>query len=240
MSKRTRLWVEFLGDPQAIAIFVSTVMLVFGVASPGASSAIHLADAGQAGEPPDAPLPEITAKDLAAHLKSAWAGFDRGLLEIEFENTINTNWRFMMNQGKPDEQKPTIVKFPGRVRFHADGRLWRVEYDSMMPTSSNTKLRPDRWTSGFDGTQLFDWDIMRNEAKLGEARGYASMWRPRNQFWHRGEEFVQALETLSTGSEGTLKISQRTVDGFRCYVVERAYPKFSNKTEEIVSPRRVT
>ena len=61
---------------------------------------------------------------------------------------------------------------------------------------------------------------------------------PRDQFWHRGEEFVDALEALASGKEDTLKISQRTVDGFRCYVVERAYPKFGHTTEEIVSPRQ--
>ena len=230
--------INFLGGRQGMLILLSSALLVICVASPGPCSALHFADAGQVGEPPDAPLPEITAKDLAARLKSAWAGFDRGLLEIEFENTVNTNWRFMMNQGKPDEQKPTMVKFAGRVRFLADGRLWRVEYDSMMPTALTTKLRPDRWTTGFDGTQFYDWDIMRNEAKLGEASGQAHAWRPRNQFWHRGEEFVQSLETPPTGNEGTLKISQRMIDGFRCYVVERAYPKYGNLTEEIVSPRQ--
>jgi peroxiredoxin len=238
MTERTRARVGIFGGRQGSAIILVAAMAVFGVRAPGAQSAVHIADPGQAIEPPDSPLPEIAAKDLAARIKSAWSKYDRGLLEIVFENTVNMNWRFMMNQGKPDEQKPVMVQFPGRVRFLADGRLWRVEYDSMMPTSQSTKLGPDRWKTGFDGTRLYEWDIMRNEAKLGEARVLARSWRPRNQFWHRGEEIVEALETPSTGNEGTLKIGQRTVEGFRCYVLARSYPKYGTTTEEIVSPRQ--
>ncbi len=222
MTERTRWWAE-LWDRRGLAraLIVGFLgMLLLG-----------------ADEPADSPLPEITPKELATRIRAAWARYDRGLLEVTFETTANMNWRFMMNQGKPADQEPIIVQFPGRVRFLGSGRQWRVEYDSMMPTSLSRKLNPYRFSSGFDGQQLFGLDFMRNVAALGESTGGAETWKPRNQFWNQGESFVDALEK-PTDTGDTVTIGQRTVDGVRCYVVERNYPKFSHRTEEVVSPRQ--
>jgi len=217
-------------------IGVAVMLMLAAGLSIGASSA-ELTGLVRADEPADAPLPEITPKELAARLRAAWASYDKGLLEITFDTTANTNWRFMMNQGEAADQEPILVQFPGRARYLGDGRRWRVEYDSMIPTSLSKQLNPHRWTSGFDGQQLYGWDIMRNIATFGEAAWGAELWKPRHRFWHSGESFAEALE--KPPSEGsTLAIGQRTVYGVRCYVVERAYPKQETRTQEVVSPRQ--
>ena len=78
---------------------------------------------------------------------------------------------------------------------------------------------------------------MRNSAALGESTGGAENWKPRNQFWDQGESFADALET-SPDNDHTLTIGQRSVNGVRCYVVERTYWKPGTRTEEVVSPRQ--
>ncbi len=191
------------------------------------------------GAPPplDAPLPAIAPKELAARIRAAWAPYDKGLLEITFDTTANTNWRFMMNQGTAAEQQPIIVQYPGRARFQGAGRLWRVDYDSKMPTSMSKELSAYAFRAGFDGEQLYGWDMMRNVTVLGESTGGAENWKPRNQFWDQGESFADALET-PPDNDHTLTIGQKTVDGTRCYVVERTYSKPGTRTEEVVSPRQ--
>lgn len=190
---------------------------------------ILLQCAARADGPADAPLPEISAKELAARIRAAWAAYRKGLLEIEFETATNTNRR--------SEQEPIMVRFPGRVRYQSDGVRWRVDYDSKMPGSRFTKLSPHRWTSGFDGRQRYGYDAMQKIVTLGETEASAEHHSPQNQFWHEGMSFVEGLE--QPVPEGTsLRIGQRTVDGVRCYVVERTYPKQETRTEEVVSPRQ--
>ena len=62
-----------------------------------------------------------------------------------------------------------MVSFRGRARYDSDGSRWRAEYDSMMPSSGSTRLRPDRWSTGFDGTEHYDWHVSQNEFILGES-----------------------------------------------------------------------
>jgi hypothetical protein len=182
----------------------------------GSDGALPPAGFACAQEPLDALLPEITPKELAARLRGASVACDKGLMEITFDTTANTNWRFMMNQGTADQQQPMIVKFPGKVRYQRDGRLLRVDYDSKMPRSMSTELSAYAFRAGFDGEQAYIWDRMRNEGTLGESVGPAVNWTPFHQFWDQGEEFADALEAPA-GNDYTLTIGQRTVDGARCY-----------------------
>jgi cytochrome c biogenesis protein CcmG, thiol:disulfide interchange protein DsbE len=226
---RSRLWTPGRRQLAALA-FVGALLL-------GPVGSVRLLGVACADEPADSPLPEITPKELASRIRAAWAGYEKGLLEITFETTQNLNWRFMMNQGTAEEQKPLLKTFPGRARFLGAGRLWRVEYDSMMPNLTTKTLNPYGYRSGFDGDQLYGLDLMRNIATLGESTGGAENWRPREQFWHNGKSFADALDEPQS-AEHTLAISQRTVDGVRCYVVERTYAKAGTRTEEVVSPRQ--
>ena len=224
-------WARPLGRRRVAALCLLGMLLL------GAAGSVRLIGLVRAGEPANAPLPEITPKELATRMRHAWAGYDRGLLEVTFLTTTNTNWRFMMNQGKPEEQEPIFVHFPGRARFLSDGARWRAEYDSMMPTALSRKLSPYRWSSGFDGQQLYGWNISRNLVTLGEAEGGADTWKPEHQFWHEGASFAESLEKPPLAGD-TLTIGQRTVEGVRCYVVERSFARWKQKTEEIVSPRQ--
>lgn len=212
-------------------------IVMLGIVLLATCGSVRLITLVRADEPIDAPLPDITPKDLASRIRTAWVGYDRGLLEITFDTTTNTNWRFMTNQGKAADQQPIIVQFPGRARFLGSGERWRIEYDSMTATSLSRKTNPHRWSSGFDGRQLYGWDIMGNVVTLGEAELGADRWRPVHQFWHNGTSLVEALEERVNKGD-SLNISQRIVDGSRCYVVDRFYAKPGIRTEEVISPRQ--
>jgi beta-lactamase regulating signal transducer with metallopeptidase domain len=212
-------------------------MTLLGILLLSAASSVRLIGTVQAETPADAPLPEITPKELASRIRAAWAGYDKGLFEVSFKTTDNTNGTVTSKPGKPDAAGPMLVHYQGRFRFLSDGRRWRVEYDSMMPTMSTKKLNPDRWSSGFDGKQLYDWNVTTNLVTLGQSHIGAENWKPSYQFWKRDADFVDALEQ-PTVAPSAIVISQRVIDGFRCYVIARSYPRFHTRTEEIVSPRQ--
>ncbi len=92
-------------------------------------------------QPPDAPLPEISAKELAGKIREARKSYDDvGLFEVAFDEVRDTNPNFELNQGNAEEQRPILVVFHGLVRFASNGLQWRAEYDSMMPNALSTQL----------------------------------------------------------------------------------------------------
>ena len=139
MPERNRPRAENLGRRQLAALAFALVLLLGGAGS------VRLTGLARTDQPLDGPLPEISPKELAARIRAAWAPYDKGLLEITFDTTSNTNWRFMMNQGTAAEQQPIMVQFPGRARFQGAGRLWRVDYDSKMPRSMSKELSAYAW-----------------------------------------------------------------------------------------------
>jgi beta-lactamase regulating signal transducer with metallopeptidase domain/peroxiredoxin len=181
-----------------------------------------------ADQPADAPLPEITPAQLAAKVREAMDRYDgKGVFRVVFTDTRDTNF---------NPNKPIMVSFRGRARYEGDGTRWRAEYDSMMPTSGTTRLWPDRWSTGFDGTQPYDWQVSRNEFILGESSFFAKQWTPRALIWERTEEMARELE--DTRAKSSIAIKQRVVDGMRCYVIEGKSPDGEWGSETIVSTRQ--
>ena len=107
----------------------------------------------------------------------------------------------------------------------------------MSTVSLSTRLNPDRWSTGFDGVQLYDRQISRNELILGEAHFSAEQWTPRSLFWNRSEELIQLLEETNR-DKSSLAIEQRVVDGLTCYVVKASNPTVGWGGETVVSPRQ--
>jgi peroxiredoxin len=181
-----------------------------------------------ADEPADALLPEITRAHLAAKIREAVGRYDgKGLFRVVFTDTHNTN---------VNPNQPVMVSFRGRARYESDGTRWRAEYDSMMMRYGMTQLRPDRWSTGFDGTQAYDSRVSQNEFILGESSFVAKQWTPRALIWEQTEQTVETLEDTRTKS--SIAIKQRVVDGIRCYVVESKTPDGEWGGETIISPRQ--
>jgi hypothetical protein len=117
------------------------ILAIAGLLMLGAAGSVRLVGfvgSAAAQAPTDAPLPEITPAQLAVKIREAMSRYDdKGVFRVVFTDTRDTNFRFMMNQGKPEEQAPIMVSFRGRARRESDGVRWRAEYDSMMPSASS-------------------------------------------------------------------------------------------------------
>jgi hypothetical protein len=164
-------WSRPLGR-RARALLAIAAILILGAA--GSVRLIGFANRAAAGEPADAQLPDVTPAQLAARIREAMGRYDdKGSFRVVFTDTRDMNWHFQMNRGTPEEQKPILVSFRGRARYDSDGTRWRAEYDSMMPSSGSTRLWPDRWSTGFDGTRYYDWQVSRNQFILGESSSSA-------------------------------------------------------------------
>ncbi|QEH38509.1 thiol-disulfide oxidoreductase [Aquisphaera giovannonii] len=164
--------------------------------------------------PADAPLPEVTATQLAAKLREAMArNDDRGTIRVLFTNTQDINFR--------GTGEPNWVSYRGRARYEGDGTRWRVEYDAMIPNANvgrtMPRLSPDRWSTGFDGERLYDLQASRNTLQLGATTISAMLWKPRYLIWERSQDLPETLEGVG---KQEVSISQRVVDGVRCYAVE--------------------
>ena len=95
-----------------------------------------------------------------------------------------------------------------------------TECESMIPNSTTKKLRPDRWSTGFDGEKHFDWQIDNNNGLvvLGETHHAWEQWTPRQIFSHLGDFLLDSLEFYVPETYPYV-ISQRLVDGVPCYVL---------------------
>ena len=161
--------IQFEIERRKYATVALVAFLMFGAA--GSVRFVGFAGRAKADEPADAPLPEISPAQLAAKIREAMGRYDgKGLFRVVFTDTHNTN--FNPNQ-------PIMVSFRGRARYESDGTRWRAEYDSMSMRYGMTQLRPDRWSTGFDGTQAYDSRVSQNEFILGESSFVAKQWTPR-------------------------------------------------------------
>ncbi len=193
----------------------------------------------RADEPHDTPLPPMTPRQLAARIREAWKPYDdRGVFEIAFDETQDTNWKFESNEGNADDQEPILVNFRGRARYVSNGRQWRAEYDAMKPYDRSPELIPDRWSTGFDGETLYDWMVSKDCVILHETHEDARRRTARSLFWGRASELVAALEA-NDPEKTRIAIERRIVDGAKCYVINigDSNPN-SKRVEFVVSPRQ--
>jgi hypothetical protein len=200
------------------------------------TATLCLAGRATADEPADAPLPGVTPAQLAARLRDAMARYDdRGTFRVLFTDTLDLN---NYAPGRPTwkEDRPLLVSYRGRARYDGDGSRWRVDYDSMKPAYGSDRLYPDRWSSGFDGARHYRW-IAKIVLFLGESAPEARRWAPRSVIWEGGEPLIRMLEDADHG-RASIEISQRLVDGVRCYVVEGRTPDGRSGAEAILSPRQ--
>jgi beta-lactamase regulating signal transducer with metallopeptidase domain len=222
-----------LGRRRAI-LLIATACLTIGAA--GSVRLVGFIGQARAADPADAPLPDLTPKQLAAKIRQAWELHDGGLLELEFEEMQDHSLRMPPQQDGAVKEKP--ITYPGRVRFAKDGRLWRLEYDAMKQASYRTQwLVPDRWSTGFDGTQLYEWDVHSNLVTLGDERHADWVWKPRELFWEQGGPLVGLLED-GESEKTPVTIRQQVVDGVRCYVADIGMPGGEWRNEYVVAPER--
>jgi Carboxypeptidase regulatory-like domain/AhpC/TSA family len=216
----------------------ATVVLFF-IGSVRSAGSVRFAPgaAAQAKAAADAPLPETTPAELAAKIREAMGRYDdKGFLRVVFTGTEDLNFRYRMNQGKPDEQAPIMVSFRGRARHESDGTRWRTEYDAVMPsTNSPTRLWPDKWSTGFDGTQQYNWQVSQNQFILGECSRSARQWTARSLIWDDDDGLVQTLEETDR-SKFSIAIKERRWDGLSCYVVETKTLDGEWGGETVISP----
>jgi hypothetical protein len=181
-------------------------------------------------EPADAPLPAITARQLAEKIQEAWKGYEAGILEVTFdeedEERIAEGAR--REAGEPTDRR--IFTYQGRFQFSSIVRHWRCDFDSMTPGGRQRALVPDRWRSGFDGSRHHIWNARGNEVILGESDPRAAALTPRELFWPRSRDLMGML-----AAEGTT-IGQRSAGGVQCYAVEQDAGMW--RTEYLVAPRQ--
>ncbi len=190
-----------------------------------------------ADEPAGAPLPEISPAQLAAKLRDAMGRYDdKGTFRVAFTDTRDMNNQVAVKGRAPEEQKPMLVSFRGRARYESDGTRWRAEYDSMMPSYGSTRLRPDRWSTGFDGVRRYR-QVSNQHVYLGESSPDARRWTPRSVIWEGVEELVWTLEEGDRGRT-SISIGQRVIDGIRCYVVESKMRDGQRGGETVISPKQ--
>lgn len=204
------------------------VLAVSLLATAGSVRLIGFAARAGETESPDAPLPEITREALAERIVESRKRYEAGRIEVEFEEERGPSPPFPT--AKPDEN----ITFPGRFQYASDGRRWRAEYDSKMPSNALGRLIADRWSSGFDGIRHYTWSIRENHVTFGESNLSARLLKPVELLWHESERLLEMLGDPET------KVGQRTVDGIRCYVVERTktVSDVRWRNEYLIAPRR--
>jgi beta-lactamase regulating signal transducer with metallopeptidase domain len=221
-------WAQPLGR-RRWALLALLAFLTLGAA--GSVRLIGFAGRAIAEEPADASLAEVTPKELAARIREAMKPYDDiGSIRVVFSETNDMNWT-------AGEQKPILVSFRGRARYDGDGSRWRAEYDSMMPHVGSTRLRVDRWSSGFDGVEHYDRQISNNQVILGETNSVARQWTPRSLIWKSGDELIRYLEEPDQ-DKFPIAIEQRVVDGSRCYVIKVGKRGAKWENEYSISPKQ--
>jgi hypothetical protein len=186
--------------------------------------------AALAGQAAGAPLPPIAPKELAARIREARDCYDDlGLFEVMFDEVRDTNPR----QG--DAETPILVIFHGTARYASNGVQWRAEYDGKIPSSGSTRLTPDHWITGFDGSKLYDWKVSHRRAILYETHHNPRYWSPRNLIWERTDELIDLLENRG-GNPFPLAVKSEVVDSRPCYIVEEGKPGGEFQGRYVISP----
>jgi hypothetical protein len=186
--------------------------------------------AALAGQAADGPLPPIAPKELAARIRQSRDRYDDvGLFEVAFDEVRDTN------SGNAADQKPILVIFHGLARFASNGVQWRAEHDGKIPSAGSTRLSPDHWVTGFDGSRLYDWQISHQRVILYETHHTPRHWSPRNLIWERADGLIELLEGAGPPAR-PVAIRSEVVDGRPCYIVEvgKAGDEFQGR--HVISP----
>jgi thiol-disulfide isomerase/thioredoxin len=210
---------------------ILTLLTLLTLPAAGSVQLIGFTGRALAAESADAPLPQVSSRELAAKIREAMKRYDdKCSIRVVFSVTTDTNW-------DAAEQKATLITYRGRALYETDGSRWRAEYDSMMPSSRSDRLSIDRWSSGFDGVEQYDHEISKNQVILGETNPGAREWTPRSLIWERIDELVKLLEEPDQ-EKFPIAIDQRGVDGARCFVVKGGKPGAEWRVEYVISPKQ--
>ena len=204
------------------------VLAVSLLAAAGSVRLVGFAARASEAESPDAPLPEITREALAERIVESRKRYAAGRIEVEFEEERGPI------PSSPGAKPQETTTFPGRFQYASDGRLWRAEYDSKMPSNAMGRLIADRWSSGFDGNHHYTWSVRENQVTFGESNLSATNLKPVELLWRESKSLLEMLGDPET------KVGQRTVDGIRCYVIERTktVSDVRWRTEYLIAPRQ--
>jgi hypothetical protein len=196
----------------------------------------------------------MTAEQIVAKIREAWAAYRRCRLEAEFdaeEMDADSRLKRLVHTPPPPfgggnrpeappvppapkpkaAEKPTYHKFPGRFVYESDGERWRARYDSLfiaMGPLSPGKFPPDRWVSGYDGT--IHYHLVAGAAYLCEAHWAAESVTPRSLFWDGAERGVLINSLLTPNAT----VTQCEIGDYRCYVVEPPRDRREERSFEIV------
>ena len=169
--------------------------------------------------------------------RSAWEKLDDGLLEVQFDETRNLNWRpAAAPKGEQDEQAAPHFSWPSSICTSGATLAGGVRFDD---AEQNPKgLDPDRWSTGFDGEKHFDWQIdqMYGLVVLGEIHK-GEQWTPRQLFSHQGDSLIEFLERYEPDRYPYV-ISQRVVDEMPCYVLKGGKEGGDFGNEIVIAPLR--
>lgn len=185
---------------------------------------------------PDAPLPPISPKELAAKVREARAVYDdRGYFEARFDEVRDTNGKFERNEGKPEEQRPILVVHGGVIRFASDGLRWRAEYDGRRSNEGSARLTPEHWITGFDGGLSYDWQVDKERVILHQTHDDPRAWTANRLFWDRSDQWLGLLDRAGPGGL-PVAIRAEAVEGRPCYVVAIGQAGVGGATV-VISPR---
>jgi peroxiredoxin len=202
----------------------------------GSILAILILAAPAGAEDPKDPLPDVAPKTLAAKIREARARHGQGRLTAEFQEQREPN--FGIPQPASEKADQRLLTWPGHLRYASAGRRWKLERDSMTPVGRG-KVIPEWWVSGFDGVETYTWQrlSLTSHVTLGHDGSGASAWKPAALFWYQGDTLVQDLEQ-DVLLDAERSLSQRDVDGTRCYIVAVHSAKNDYGSEVAIAPRR--
>ena len=186
-----------------------------------------------AAEQPDAPLPEVTARQLADDVRKELDRYSAAYLEAEFDEERNAR----------DNGPPEIVRWSGKMRYAGDGGRWRAELDSKSISFTTdqpggkprVKISPRRDVAGFDGERHYATSRFGGWV-VGEENVEVSRLCPADLFWSSMNGSESLLSTLADPK--TSMLGQELHGGFRCYVAESATPDRKWRHKIVVSPRQ--
>jgi beta-lactamase regulating signal transducer with metallopeptidase domain len=199
------------------------------IATAGSVRLIGLAAEPATADAPDSELPDMTPAEIGEKLAAALKNYERGLIEVEFQDERDVNALGNRDAGQ------LLKRWPGRFRYASDGHRWRGEFESMRYSSNSEELSPYGWSAGFDGEAHFNWQMSDDAIYIGEQVAHENIPLP-GFFWSsHGEGFPKSL------TENGWKVERQvTVGGYRCYFLVHEQPVNDHvwRFELTLSPRQ--